>query len=292
MRINGAPLTLSPSEPKHAGSSLPSISPTPRPRDDTFTTEIKNHSSISNPPDALYKPLREQITKSEQIHSPQSAVTHASGERSIPPAPNDVTKVKVEIPADQTLSVQLKRRDFEMRIYELERTVKGVQHTGHVIFEPITSETGKSHAVDREFSYEKNKDTTNFQALIKALQEKEQKTSNSPLSPERRGESENTLDLEKQRAIESGTEKNTRGIARKKADPDTLFAVSSTQENSEQGSHETTAKSIKETPVIDTAFERLEKLLLAAKPLIQQANLLGFVSPENPNGGGIIDILI
>ncbi len=276
MRISSAPPTLTPSEPTLERSPLRSSSQPASPLIDTAKTETTKNQTLTTLTTKAPEPVSPSpLTKQETEKSPRAAAFPESSTLALSESFRaSAVEAKKVSPAVQVLTDQFERRDLEMRLYELNRTVKGVQHAGHVIFEQSTSAQGGSHAVDRESSHEKDNPVASLQALIKAIQEKEQNAAESPLSPANKA---GTKDAE------NGAEKDTRDLRRTTLDNDAMSKTDAA--NNRENPENKTAP--------DSALIRLENILLAAPPVIQQANLLGFVDPNYPAGeSGMIDILV
>jgi len=273
MRISSAPPTLTPSEPTLERSPLRSSSQPARPLIDTAKTETTKNQQLTTLTTKAPEPVSPSpLTKQETEKSPRAAALPESSTLALSESFRaSAVEAKKVLPAVQVLTDQFERRDLEMRLYELDRTVKGVQHAGHVIFEQRSSAQGGSHAVDRESSHEKGNPVASLQALIKAIQEKERDAAESP------GSEPDTKDAE------NGAEKDSRDLRRTTFDSDAMSKTDAA--NSRENPENKTAT--------DTALIRLENILLAAPPVIQQANRLGFVDPKYPAGeSGMIDILV
>lgn len=273
MRISNAPPMLTSSDPSLERSPLRSSSQLASPLIDTEKIEGQKNQSLTKKATEPVSPS--PLTKQETEKSPRGVASPESSALALSESLRaSAVEAKKVLPAVQVLTDQFERRDLEMRLYELERTVKGVQHAGHVIFEQSTSAQGGSHAVDRESSHEKDNPVARLQALIQAIQEKEQNAAESPLSPAGKA---GTKDAE------NGAEKDTWDLRRTTLDNDAISKTDAAN-NRENPENKTAA---------DTALVRLENILLAVPPVIQQANLLGFVDPKYPAGeSGVIDILV
>lgn len=226
-----------------------------------------HESESKRPPDQSLTAREQQRSGINAVHSENqpSQSTTASHDKNNEQVASTIAASKTEEAqepvVEKSFSDQLRVRDFEMRLYELDKSVKGVQHAGHIAFVATRSADGQNHVVDRESSREKSDATNQTQEFIEALQENRQKINDAKKAKEAEN---NELNKE----VENISDEDRKPIAN-------------------QMSNE------KSNLFIETARERLEEVFNAAKPLIQQANFLGYVSPDSPHGpSGLIDIVV
>lgn len=183
--------------------------------------------------------------------------------------PSDVAKATIEADKSapevggQRLSERLKQRDLDFRLYELTNAVKGVRHVGHVRFEASADAPGASLAVDRESTLEQN-ETSLAPSIVETIQ---RKNNERALKARERAKLSDELELHD---LEAKREEQER------------FKAPANPKDDLQPEY------INET---QTARERLESLLLAAKPLPNYANTLGYVDADRPYGdSGLLDV--
>lgn len=163
----------------------------------------------------------------------------------------------------QRLSERLKQRDLVSRLYELANAVKGVRHAGHVRFELMDDASGRSLVVHRESKFEED-ETSQLPSISETIQRKN----------DERG-------LKAEESTERSNEAKPRNAEAKRQEQRRINASTHPKDEvlKEQNDESLTAR------------EQLERRLLAAKPLPNYANALGYVDTDRPYGdSGFLDV--
>jgi hypothetical protein len=165
----------------------------------------------------------------------------------------------------QRLSERLKQRDLDVRLYELTNAVKGVRHAGHVRFEASADAPGGSLAVDRESTHEQD-EASQAPSIAETIQRKNDERALKAKENAKRTNEAKARDAEAKR-----DELERDRPANQPIDAPQAEIIEETQ----------------------TARERLEQMLLSAKPLPSYANALGYVDAKRPYGdSGLLDVFV
>lgn len=179
------------------------------------------------------------------------------------------TKTEKSVPEEeeggQRLSERLKQRDLDVRLYELTNAVKGVRHAGHVRFEASADAPGGSLAVDRESTHEQD-EASQALSIAETIQRKNDERALKAKENAKRTNEAKARDAEAKR-----DELERDRPANQPIDAPQAEIIEETQ----------------------TARERLEQMLLSAKPLPSYANALGYVDAKRPYGdSGLLDVFV
>jgi hypothetical protein len=165
----------------------------------------------------------------------------------------------------QSIIEQIQVRDMAMRLYEQARAATGIQHSAHLIFQSLN---GQRYAADMEAaSEERAKDARNGVNTI-----------------------ERTY-LEDREIEKAKQEKSALGVQEKNTD----IKKTVTSRTDEKEINIEKARQIEATFSVDQfgAIGQLEDTLLATHSLYQLANILHYITPENPSGdGGLLDVIV
>ncbi len=225
--------------------------------------EIAPSGSASTTANAHNAPSKSDENTSETLD--KSVVSKAK----VVSQPSDVAKAAIEAEKSapeeggQILSERLKQRDLDFRLYELTNAVKGVRHAGHVRFEASADAPGASLAVDRESTHEQDE------------------TSQAPSIAETIQRTNDERALKAKESAKLSNEAKARDAEAKRDELERIKAPTDPTDAPQAGYIEET----------QTARERLERVLLTAKPLPNYANALGYVDVDRPYGdSGFLDV--
>lgn len=222
----------------------------------TLATTTNVYDASTNREESTSETLEKSVpSKTKAESQPSGADTKAE------------TEIETSAPEEggQRLSERLKQRDLDVRLYELTNAVKGVRHAGHVWFEASADASGGSLAVDRESTHEQD-EASQAPSIAETIQRKNDERALKAKENAKRTNEAKARDAEAKRdELERGRPAN--------------HPVETPQ-----------AEIIEET---QTARERLEQMLLSAKPLPSYANALGYVDAKRPYGdSGFLDIFV
>jgi hypothetical protein len=215
---------------------------------------------------------------------------------------------------DQVVLDQLKARDREVRVHEAAHAAVGGRYAGSPSLQYARGPDGRNYAVGGEVSISTSPVAGDPQATIEkarviraaALAPAE------PSSQDRRVAAEAAqMEIEAQAELRAMQSENTEQEEARKAEQEKPRAEANVEETETeqeapepvvvpvvqtQGTDQAEADSETDAAVQEeqpaNAREELEKILLGSTGLIQQANQLGLVDPQNPYGkSGFLDVI-
>lgn len=255
------------------------------------------------------------------------ATEPASPEEDAAKAAQDASKVeaarqKQQMEADQVVIDQLKVRDREVRVHEAAHAAAGGQYAGSPSIEYTRGPDGKNYATSGEVSISTSAVSGDPQATI----EKARVIRNAALAPaepssqDRRVaaaagqmEAQAMADLQTMKAEEQAMAEQARAEKQKESAGEEVVAEEQVAEEVTEDiepvqppvvrvatadkSAEADASTSTEEPAATeeprpNAREQLEKILLGSTGLLEQANRMGLVNPQNPFGkSGYLDVI-
>ena len=217
---------------------------------------------------------------------------------------------------DQVVIDQLKARDREVRVHEAAHAAIGGRYAGSPSFQYSRGPDGRNYATGGEVSISTSPVAGNPQATIEkariiraaALAPAEPSTQDRRVAAEaaqmeikaeaelRAVQAEQTAQEEARKAEEQEKSRNEPEVeegesaqpVREPREPPPLVQATAAEDTESESEDDTEVQ--EEQP--RNAREELEKILLGSTGLIQQANQLGLVDPQNPYGkSGFLDVI-
>ena len=216
---------------------------------------------------------------------------------------------------DLALLDQLKARDREVRVHEAAHASVGGRYAGSASFEYTRGPDGRNYATGGEVSISVSEVAGDPQATIEkarviraaalapaepSVQDRRVAAEAAQLELTARSELQSVQSEESQQAKADRADQEKEDLSEEAVEPvDTAaddteeLVVPSIQVQSSDATDESTdSESESDQSKSTNAREELEKILLGSQGLLQQANQLGLVDPENPYGkSGFLDVI-
>ena len=264
----------------------------------------------------LFAPSPEDARSSQASSEDSDAQTNASRSSDEQSEPRDSNGQLTLSEEDQVILDQLKARDREVRVHEAAHASVGGRYAGSASFQFTRGPDGRNYATGGEVSISVSAVNGDPQATIEKARVI-QAAALAPAEPsaqDRRVAAEASQlelsardELRTAKAEEAQQEKADRLEREEAADEDDAAVEDSSSASEEQpvvsaptiqasaGDSEETdsdAESDSDQEQPTNAREDLEKILLGSQGLLQQANQLGLVDPQNPYGkSGFLDVI-